>query len=179
MWRVYRCTRKDEDYANDKVKEALAATEIRPSKRSYKLKVACNIKTTPRVLYICQELTKCTRQGRTSRSAGNIISKGFFNGGRPKLLLQTSVQCLPERILVIYEYLGQLFVTPEMVAKKIKAMKDNKLPGVDGIPPELLMETLFKKKVISPIVIRYRIMLPTCKRRSCTKLQHRKYCSVS
>ena len=28
-----------------------------------------------------------------------------------------------------------------MVTKKIKAMKDNKSPGVDGIPPKLLMET--------------------------------------
>ena len=28
-----------------------------------------------------------------------------------------------------------------MVAKKIKAMKDNKSLGVDGIPPKLLMET--------------------------------------
>ena len=29
-----------------------------------------------------------------------------------------------------------------MVAKKIKAMKDNKSPGVDVIPPRLLMETV-------------------------------------
>ena len=29
-----------------------------------------------------------------------------------------------------------------LVAKKIKAMKDNKSPGVDGIPPKLLMETV-------------------------------------
>ena len=29
-----------------------------------------------------------------------------------------------------------------MEAKKIKAMKDNKSPGVDGIPPRLLMETV-------------------------------------
>ena len=29
------------------------------------------------------------------------------------------------------EYFGQLIVTPEMVAKKIKAMKDNKSPGAD------------------------------------------------
>ena len=28
-------------------------------------------------------------------------------------------------------------LTPEMVAKKIKAMKDSKSPGVDGIPPRL------------------------------------------
>ena len=35
-----------------------------------------------------------------------------------------------------------VIVTPEMVANKIKAMKDNKSPGVDGIPPKLLMETV-------------------------------------
>ena len=40
------------------------------------------------------------------------------------------------------DYLGPLLVTPEMVAKKIKAMKDNKSPGVDGIRPKLLMETV-------------------------------------
>ena len=34
--------------------------------------------------------------------------------------------------------LGQLFVTPEMIANKIKKMKDNKSPGVDGIPPKLM-----------------------------------------
>ena len=39
------------------------------------------------------------------------------------------------------DYLGLLTVTPEMVAKKIKAMKDNKSPGVDGILPKLVMET--------------------------------------
>ena len=35
--------------------------------------------------------------------------------------------------------LGQLIVTPEMVAK---AMKDNKSPGLDRIPPKILMETV-------------------------------------
>ena len=39
------------------------------------------------------------------------------------------------------DYLGQLTVTPEMVATKIKAMK-NKSPEVDGIAPKLLMETV-------------------------------------
>ena len=38
--------------------------------------------------------------------------------------------------------LGQLSVTAVMVAKKIKAMKDNKSPRVDGIPPKLQMETV-------------------------------------
>ena len=40
------------------------------------------------------------------------------------------------------DYLVQLIVTPEMVANKIKARKDNKSPGVDGILPKLLMETV-------------------------------------
>ena len=38
------------------------------------------------------------------------------------------------------DYLGQLMVTPKMVAKKIRDMKDNKSPGVDGIPPKFLLE---------------------------------------
>ena len=40
------------------------------------------------------------------------------------------------------DYLGSLIETPEMVVKKIKEMKDNKSPGVDGNPPKLLMETV-------------------------------------
>ena len=40
------------------------------------------------------------------------------------------------------DYLGILVVTQEMVANKIKAMKNNKSPGVDGIPPKLILETV-------------------------------------
>ena len=40
------------------------------------------------------------------------------------------------------EYLGQLTVTPEMVGKKTKALKDDKSPGVGGISPKLLKETV-------------------------------------
>ena len=40
------------------------------------------------------------------------------------------------------EYLWHLTVTPEKVVQKIKAMKDNKSPRMDGIPPKLLKETV-------------------------------------
>ena len=40
------------------------------------------------------------------------------------------------------ERLGQLVVTPEVVASKINNMKDNKSPGVDGISPKILKETV-------------------------------------
>ena len=37
---------------------------------------------------------------------------------------------------------GQLVVTPQVVASKINNMKDNKSPGVDGISPKILKETV-------------------------------------
>ena len=36
------------------------------------------------------------------------------------------------------ERLGQLVVTPEVVANKINNMKENKSPGVDGIAHKIL-----------------------------------------
>ena len=39
-----------------------------------------------------------------------------------------------------FDYLGQLIVTPTMVAMKVRDMKDNKSPGVDWVPPKLLLE---------------------------------------
>ena len=56
MWRVYRRTRKEEDYANYKEALNAATTEIRQSKRSYEQKLACNIKKLHQeFLCICQE----------------------------------------------------------------------------------------------------------------------------
>ncbi len=50
------------------------------------------------------------------------------------------------------DYLGQIIVTPELVAKNIRAMKDNKLPGVDGIPPKLLLQIVEQTSVpLAPV----------------------------
>ena len=38
--------------------------------------------------------------------------------------------------------MGQLVITPEVVANKINNMKDNTSPGVDGIAPTILKETV-------------------------------------
>ena len=51
MWRVYRCTRKDEDYTNYKEALNAATTEISQFKRSYEQKLACNIKYYSKSLY--------------------------------------------------------------------------------------------------------------------------------
>ena len=47
------------------------------------------------------------------------------------------------------EKLGQLVVTPEEVASKINNMKENKSPGVDGLSPKILKETV--EKISKPL----------------------------
>ena len=51
MWRVYRRTRKDDDYANYKEALNLATTEIRKSKRTFENKLAGNIKNDSKSFY--------------------------------------------------------------------------------------------------------------------------------
>ena len=153
MWRVYRRTRKDEDYA--KYKEALneATTEIRQSNRSYEQKLACNIKNDSKSFYayVRSKQNVQDKVGPLEDSAGNIISQGFLmaediNGYFSSVFTKEDISLLPAADAKFQgaksDYLGPLVVTPELVAKKIKAMKDNKSPGVDGIPPKLLMETV-------------------------------------
>ena len=47
------------------------------------------------------------------------------------------------------ERLGQLVVTPEVVASKINNMKENKSPGVDGISPKILKEAI--EQICTPL----------------------------
>ena len=51
IWKVYRRSRKDEDYTNYKEALNAAMTEIRQSKRSYEQKLACNIKNYSKSFY--------------------------------------------------------------------------------------------------------------------------------
>ena len=46
--------------------------------------------------------------------------------------------------------MGQLVVAPEVVTSKINNMKENKSPGVDGISPKLLKETV--EQISTPLV---------------------------
>ena len=148
MWRVYRHTRKEE----------AATTEIRQSKRSYEQKLACNIKHDSKSFYayVRSKQNVQDKVGPLEDSAGNIISQGFLmaedlNGYFSSVFTKEDISSLPVADAKFQEaksdYLGPLVVTPKMVAKKIKAIKDNKSPGVDGIPPKLLMETVEHKSV--------------------------------
>ena len=85
--------------------------------------------------------------------------------------MSISAQFLPQKISAHFQFqftkfeghksqqLWQLFVTPEMIAKKIKKMKDNKSPGVDGIPPKLLKEIV--KQISTPLAKVFNLSLIT------------------
>ena len=87
--------------------------------------------------------------GPLEGSDGNIITNGFLmaenlNEYFSSVFTREDISILPVPETKFEgtesDYLGQLIVTPKMVAKKIRDMKDNKSPGVDKIPPKLLLE---------------------------------------
>ena len=87
--------------------------------------------------------------GPLEGSDGNIITEGFLMAENLNEFFSSVFIWEDTGILPVIEtqfegresdYLGQLFVAPTMVAMKISDMKDNKSPGVDGIPPKLLLE---------------------------------------
>ena len=122
--------------------------EILNSKRSYEYKLAFNIKHDSKSFYaFVSSKHKCQDTvGPLVGSDGNIITEGFLmaenlNDYFSSVFTRDDISALPipETKFEGREsyYLGQLIVTPKMVANKISDMKDNKSPGVDGIPPKL------------------------------------------
>ena len=149
LWRVYKHTGNEEDYTN--YKEALnhATTEIRKSNRTFEKKLAGNIKKYSKSFYVYVRSRHKVRDkvGPLANKIGNIISDGFemteiLNEYFSSVFTTENISSLPVPVTKFEDnkskHLGQLFLTPEMIAKKRKKMKNNKSPGVDGIPPKLL-----------------------------------------
>ena len=153
MWRVYKHTGTDKDY--DAYKEALnaATNEVRKSKRNFEHKLAQNIKSDSKSFYAYVRSKQKVRDkvGPLDDNAGNIITQGFLMAEELNMHFSsvftredTSSIPVPETKFKGSEgeMLGQVVVTPEVVANKINNMKENKSPGVDGIAPKLLKETV-------------------------------------
>ena len=154
MWKTYRHTGSEEDYAIYKEAVNQATAEIRNSKkRSYEQKIAFNIKHDNKSFYsyIRSSSYKKVQDkvGPLEGSDGNIITEGFLmaenlNEYISSVFARENISTLPVLETTFEgrecDYLGQLTVTPKIVAMKIRDMKNNKSPGVDGIPPKLLLE---------------------------------------
>ena len=140
MCRVHRPTRKIEDYANYIEALNLATNEIRKCKRTFEKKIlAGNIKMTARVYNVRSKQNVQDNFGPLENNRENIISDGFQMA---EVFTTEDISPLPVPFTKFEanksEHLGQLFVTSETIAMKIKKMKYNKSPGIDWIPPKLL-----------------------------------------
>ena len=88
-------------------------------------------------------------QDKVGPQEGNIITEGFLmaenlNEHFSLVFTRDDITALPVPETKFVgrhaDDLGQLIVTPKMLANKIRDMKDNKSPGEDRIPPKLLLE---------------------------------------
>ena len=147
MWRVYEHTGKDKDY--EAYKEALnaATDEVRKSKRNFENKLAQHIKSDSKSFYAYVRSKQNVRDkvGPLEDNFGNIVTQGFLMHFSSVFTREdTSSLPVPETKFngSEEERLGQLDVTPEVVASKINNMKENKSPGVDGTSPKILKETV-------------------------------------
>ena len=160
MWRVYKHTGTDKDY--DAYKETLnaATNEVRKSKRNFEHKLAQNIKSDSKSFYayVRSKQNVRDRVGPLEDNSGNKITQGILMAEELNMHFSsvftredTSSLPVPETKFEGSEGEGleQLVVTPEVVANKINNMKENKSPGVDGIAPKILKETV--EQICTPL----------------------------
>ena len=154
------CPFQYKDY--DAYKEALnaATNEVRKSKRNVEHKLAQNIKSDSKSFYayVRSKQNVRDRVGPLEDNAGNIITQGVLmteelNRHFSSVFTREDTGSLPVPETKFEgsegERLGQLVVTPEIVANKINNMKENKSPGIDGIAPKILKETV--EQICTPL----------------------------
>ena len=135
LWGVYKHTGNVEDYTNYKEALNLATTEIRKSKRTFEKKLAGNIKKYSKSFYAYVRSKQKVRDqvGPLENNSGNVISDGFqmaevLNEYFSSVFTTEDISSLPIPVTKFEgdksEHLGQLIVTPEIITKKIKKMKD-------------------------------------------------------
>ena len=160
MWRVYKHTGKDKDYEAYKEVLNAATNEVRKSKRNFEHKLAQNIKSDSKSFYAYVRSKQNVRDkvGPLEDNFGNIVTQGFLvaeelNMHFSSVFTREDTSSLPVPETKFKgsegERLGQLVVSPEVVASKINNMKENKSPGVDGISHKILKETL--EQISTPV----------------------------
>ena len=145
-------TGKDKDY--EVYKEALnaAKNEVRKAKRNFEHKLAQHIKSDSKSFYAYVRSKQHVRDKVGPLVyAGHIITQGCLmaeelNVHFSSVFTREDTSSLPVPETKFNgsdeEKLGQLIVTTEVVASKFNNMKENKSPGVDGLSPKILKETV-------------------------------------
>ena len=131
-------------------------------------KLAQNIKSESKSVYAYVRSKQNVRDkvGPLEDNAGNIITQGFLMAEElnmhfsPVFTIEDTCSLpVPETKFKESEgeRLGQLVPTPEVVASKINNMKENKSPGVDGISPKILKETV--EQISTPLAHAFNMSL--------------------
>ena len=134
MWRVYKHTGKDQDYVVYKEALNAATNEVRKSKRNFELKLAQNIKSDSKSFYAYVRSKQNVRDkvGPLEDNAGDKITEGILMAEELNMHFSsvftredTSSLPVPETKFngSEEERLGQLIVTPEVVASKMHKCK--------------------------------------------------------
>ena len=140
MWQVYKHTGKGKYY--DAYKEAInaATNEVRKSKRNFEHKLTQHIKLDSKSFYAYVRIKQNVRDrvGPLEDTVGNITTQGVLmaeelNMHSSSVFTREDTSSLPATEIKFEgsegERLGQLVLTPEVVANKINNMKENKSPG--------------------------------------------------
>ena len=160
MWRVYKHIGTDKDYDAYKEAQNAETNEVRKSKRNFEHKLAQHIKSECKSFYAYVRSKQNVRDkvGPLEDNSGNIIIQGFLmaeelNMHFSSVFTRENTSSLPVPETKFKgsegEMLGQLVVTTEVVVSKINNMKENKSPGVDGIAPKILRETV--EQISTPV----------------------------
>ena len=148
IWKACKHTGKVEDYT--KYRDALKETtnEIRKYKLNFERKLAANIKQESKSFFayiISKQKVKdmagplkdndwiVITKGKEMADALNIYSSSVFT-----LKDSTNIPVQQPLLTDNVECLTHMLITPAMIIPKIKKLKDNKSPGIDGITPQLL-----------------------------------------
>ena len=131
----------------------LLQTKLERLSDIFEHKLAQNIQSDSKSFYAYVRSKQNVRDkvGPLEDNVGNIITQGCLMAEALNVHFSsvftredTSLLPVPETKFngSDEEKLGQLIVTPEVVASNIHNMKENKSPGVDGLSPKILKETV-------------------------------------
>ena len=167
LWKAYKRTGNVEDYA--KYKDALKETtnEIRESKRNFERKLAANIKQDSKSFFAYIRSKQKVRDvvGPLKDNDGLVITKGKEMADALNIYFSSVFTLEDKNNLPVHEplladnveCLTNMLITPAMIVTKIKKLKDNKSPGIDGITPKLLKE--IAEEISVPLAIMFNLSL--------------------
>src|SRR5579864_8235140 len=160
-WNKYQCQKTDRNHANYKNKLRKALAVCRTAKRNYEQKLANDVKSNSKSFfaYVRSKQRTKDRVGPLRDSDGNVV----VDDGKAAGLLNTyfgSVFTVEDRTkipeptqmfqgIIEEEGLLDLQISEETVEKKLKELKLDKCPGLDGIHSKMLFE--LRKEISIPL----------------------------